>query len=105
MSDFLYKTDDIKAVIGENFCGPDVLPHGEEVLVAVFADDPKRNGHGVELYCISLPVKFYTIKALDSENSMGTPQKGFILSTGSGQLEWAVDTAKKINEGMVGIGE
>ncbi len=104
MFDSLYecRANGMKKALGDNFCGPDRLPHGQEVLVAVFEDNPKSDGHRVEMYCTALPAMFYKIKALDSKNSVGDEQKGFCLETGSGVFEWAVTTAKMINEGMLG---
>ena len=101
MFDCLYETKEIKEVLGYNFCGPDKLPHFQEVRIAVFEEDHENDGYGVELYCTAAPAKFFTVKALDYRNSVGDEKKGFSLSTGSGQFEWAVNAAKMINEGML----
>jgi hypothetical protein len=102
MLDFMYKTDEMKKALGDSFCGPNILPHGQEVRIAIFAEDSENDGNGVELYCCAMPAKFYTVKALDGKNSLGKDIKGFSLNTGSSELDWAVTTAKMINEGMLG---
>ena len=94
MFDCLYETKEMKKILGTSFCGPDRLPHFEEVRIAIFEEDHENDGYGVELYCTATPAKFFTIKALDSKNSVGDQQKGFKFSTGTGQFEWAVNTAK-----------
>lgn len=99
--DYLYETTEMKSHLGANFCGPEKLPHMQEVRVAVFDDNPESDGYAVEIYCTAAPAKFFTIKALDSKNSCGHPRKGFTLTAGSGQFEWAVNTAKMINDGAL----
>lgn len=106
MFNFMYKdgTDRLKKALGNSYCGPDILPHAESVKIATFKKEKESDGHDVELFVDAMPAQFYIIKALDGLNSVGDKQKGFSLNTGSGELDWAVTTAKKICEGMVGAG-
>lgn len=103
MLDFLYDTSEMKKALSGNWCGPSTLAHGIEVRIAVFKDDIKNDGYAVELCCTATPANFYTIKALDSKNSVGDMRKGFSLHTGSGCFEWAVETARMVNTGMLTV--
>lgn len=100
---FMYDTrSDDRAVFGANWCGPDVLTHAEDIVIARY---PKRgDGHDVEVTCCALPARFYEVRALPTTNSVGESKPGFTLSTGSGSemAQWAHLTAKLIASGMVG---
>ena len=102
MLDILYKTDEIKHYLRDRFCGPEIMPHAKEVRVGTF-NKIEDDGYNVELSATFLPADFYTIKALDSTNSIGEPQKGFMLSTGSGELTTAVLICEKIADGMLDL--
>ena len=92
-------TNNMKAALGNNFCGPDELPHAQEILIAKF-DKGSDDGYEVELYCTAYPAQAFRIKALDSKDSSGELRKGFTVVTGTGVFEWVVYTARLINEGM-----
>lgn len=102
MFDFLYKTDDIKSKIGKNFVGPDMLPHCKETLIAVYKKEKGSDGQDVELYCSAAPAQFFRIKALPGKNSIKDKQNGFEITTGSGMLDWSIETSKMIAGGMIG---
>lgn len=99
--DFLYETETLKDIMGSHYCGPDVLPHDEEVRVAKLDDDPESDGYGVEIYCTACPAQFFTIKILDSTNSIGEERGGFALTTGSGMAELSYQIALSVNQGMI----
>ena len=91
---FLYKTDDMKLKFGEHWVGPDVLPHNEKTLVAIVNNfDPNLE---VKIYCSALPSKFFYVEYHNDESKIS-------LETGSGNecMDWALQTAKLINSGMV----
>ena len=104
MFDELYNSDRIKGVFGDAWCGPEVLPRHQEVRIAKYEENADDDGQGVEVYCTAMPAQFFTVKALAGKNSVGDENPGFILSTGSDCAEWAAETARMINTGMVGLG-
>jgi hypothetical protein len=93
-----------RAAFGKHWIGPLRYPHCEEVAIALFRKHPEDgDGQDVHVYCSAMPARFYTLRAMDSTNSIGEPVKDFCLSTGSGQLQLVADMAKAISEGMLGI--
>jgi hypothetical protein len=82
--------EELKNKLGEYYCGPtDDFPFDKDVVVAKIKAD-NEDGHDVVLECYQCPARFYTIKWNNHE-----------LSTGSGQTDWAIQTAILISEGMV----
>ena len=103
MFDALYDTKNMSDALNDNWCGPDKLPHAEEVRIAIFDKEDGGDGHKVELYCTAMPAKFFTIKALETRNSAGELRQGFKLNTGSGCFEWSIKTAEMLTEGTLGV--
>ena len=100
---FLYRTERFSDIFGSAFCGPAVLEHGKETLVAKFEDKDDSDGQGVKVFCNSMPAMFFSVVAFDSKNTLGEPKKGFRVSFGSGCAEQAFSIAKLINEGMMSV--
>jgi hypothetical protein len=105
MLDFLYEPDERdRAIFGKFYIEPGVFPHAEEVLVARY---PKDGGDGqpCEICECRLPARFYTLKALESSNSIGNVQPAYEIGTGSGDEigrlihEFAIQAAR----GMIAV--
>ena len=73
-----------RAHFADHWCGPDVLPYGEDVLIAQYVSPEDSDGQSCDVYCCAMPARFYTLKALSGKNSIGEPKKAFTLGTGSG---------------------
>lgn len=102
---FMYNTrHDDRAVFGANWCGPDVLPHAKDIVIARYPKPDGGDGHDVEVTCCALPARFYEVRALPATNSVGDVKPGFTLATGSNNqmARWAHMTAKLIADGMIG---
>ncbi len=83
-----------------------VLQHGKETLIARFPKDPPSgDGQSVDVYCCAMPAEFFTIKALEAQDSLNKPKKPFELRTGSGMAEIARVIAANIAEGMLSLRE
>ena len=89
---------------GDKWCGPAVLPHAAEVLIARFPKDPDDgDGQEVEVYCSAYPARFYRLNVLPGPNSIGERHIGYGLSTGSSEHELAHRMAVAISQGMLGL--
>lgn len=80
----LYVADaDDRKPFGDRWCGPAAFEPWKTTLIAHY---PKtsRDGHAVDVYCDAGPARFYLVVARDGLNSVGAPNKGFALATGSG---------------------
>ena len=76
----------------------------EWTLIAKFPKHPKDgDGQDVRVYCSSLPAEFFLIEALETPNSVNELNKGFSLSTGSGQAKLIADMAQAISTGMLAL--
>jgi hypothetical protein len=95
---FLYETDELKNLFGDDFIGPDKLGHNKITLIVKYPEIKNNDGHGVEIYCKSLPAKFFKIVVLENEK-----EKGFALTTGSGCYREVKLIAEMINHGMIGL--
>lgn len=80
----------LKAVFGDKWYGPDVLPHGSETLIAVF--EPESDGVRVEVYALAMPAIFFIVRTSNYE-----------LTTGSSQSELAFKIADALSSDMLGI--
>lgn len=95
-----------KQPFGTHWCLSDNTPleHGKNTLIAVYKKNPKDgDGQHVEVYCIAVPSRFYTIKVLDGINSINKSKMSYSLSTGSSMEQLTADLAKAISEGMIGL--
>jgi hypothetical protein len=92
---FLYSTERERAAFGEAWCGPDEMPHQEEIVVARYKPTGEE-GHAVVVVASAWPARFYTI-------CVAKPGAAYTITTGSGMTSWAAETAKAIASGMVGI--
>lgn len=100
----MYKVrDSERNLFGDNWCGESVFDRATPMLIAKFEKPDGADGHDVEVYCSAAPSRFFTIKALDSTNSVGEFRKGFILETGSGMGQLTKQIAFEISQGMLGI--
>lgn len=95
--EFLYnaKTEAANA-FGKAWCGPERFQHGEQIIVAKYAEE--EGGQPVEVFCTAMPAIFYTL--IVSPNASAT-QRGYIVSTGSGMTNFAAETARAISTGML----
>lgn len=86
---------------GSSWVGPDKLAHGERTLVARYLGE--GDGQPVEVMCTAMPARFYQLVVLPHPNSVGEPQAGYEVHTGSGIAcaKWAAETASLISMGMV----
>ena len=81
------------------------LRHAQETLIATFPKDPPDgDGQPVEVYCTALPAEFFTIRALEASDGVGSTLKAFEISTGSGMAELTRVIAQAITEGMLSAG-
>jgi hypothetical protein len=104
MMEFLYDTDQEREAFGEHFCGPERLPHGEEVLVAKYPKTPPDgDGQSVEVYCLAMPARFYVLRVAPEPNGFGKAQQGCTVSTGSSMRELAHLMAAAFSTGMLGV--
>jgi hypothetical protein len=90
-------------VFGLNWCGSTKFEKHTPMLIAKFTKDKDSDGQDVEVYCSAAPARFFTIKALDSTNSVNEINKGFTLETGSGMAVLTKQIAEAISSGMLGI--
>lgn len=103
----LYRTDgllgreDGASFWGDAWCGPAVLPHWQETLIAKFTGT--GDGQDVEVYCTAAPARFYRINIIPGSNSIGEPMEGHVLTTGTGQEDLVKAIAIAYSEGMLGI--
>src|SRR3990172_6778843 len=96
----------IFAPIAQFFRPPKDFQHGEWHLIA---EIPKQGGDGypARVYECRVPARFFKVEVLDSNDSMGTPKKGFTLSTGSGDEMGVlcVQIALAASRGLIGLHE
>lgn len=96
--------DSERMPFGEHWCGPDQFEPHKETLVATYPKNPPDgDGQSVNVYCTAAPARFYTIRTQAGEDSMGYPQPGFTLSTGSSEQNLAAAIAEAISKGMLGM--
>lgn len=86
--EYLYRKERYIETWGKDWVGPEVLPHGETVLIARIPKLP--SGRAVEVFAEAWPATFYTVKAGNIE-----------ITTGSGQDELAKDIALALAQGML----
>jgi hypothetical protein len=91
------------AAFGAAWCGPELYETHKEQLIARYEPDADSDGQPVEIYCTPMPARFYTIRALESPNSVGEMQPGFELGTGSSMAQLAADMGAAIADGMLGL--
>ncbi len=92
------------AAFGPQWCGPDRYAHWEKTLVARYPKDTEEgDGQPCEVYCTAAPARFYTIKVLQADDSMGKSQSPWALAFGSGSHDLVATMAKAIAQGMVGL--
>jgi hypothetical protein len=65
--------------------------------------EAESDGQTVNVYEERWPGNFYTIEVLPGHNSIGFPQPGYRLNTGSGMKKLALDVAKAISKDMLGL--
>lgn len=102
----MYEADDRdQAIFGDAYIGPKEFDYGDWHLVAKYPKEEGGDGQDVEVYESRMPARFFKVVAKASPNSIGKMAEGFSLSTGSGDEmgKWAVETAKKISDGMIGL--
>jgi hypothetical protein len=98
----LYKPyDSEKQAFRENWIGPEAYKHMEEALIAKY--EPRPDGQPVEVYCTACPARFYTLKVAPYPNSLGKPEKGYEITTGSSMAKFAAELAGLIANGMIGF--
>ena len=61
-----------------------------ETHIATFEPDSDSDGETAYLYVTAYPSKFYEVVS-----------KGICLRTGSGMLDWAIETCRAISSGML----
>lgn len=106
MFESMYDPDDRdREIFGSLYSPPDRFRHGEWEKVAEIAKPEDSDGNPVTIYECRLPARFFKLVAHPSENTIGKPQPGFSLSTGSGDEmgELIVSMAKAIAGGMLDI--
>ncbi len=102
--DFLFEAQDRdRTPFGDKWAGPSAFEPWEETLVATFDTRAGGDGQTVQVFCTATPARFYKLKVLPGENSVGTPQGAYEINTGSGQAELAVKVAEAISKGMLGF--
>jgi len=102
MLDFLYEVRERDSqAFGNAWCGPKCFDHYKEALVARYPGE--GDGQTVEVYCRALPARFYTLKVLAGQNSVGDPKAAYQLCTGSDMGEFSAELAKHISQGMIGL--
>ena len=101
--DCLYDPDDRdRDIFGDAYLPPVRFEHGEWHLVARYRPE-SEDGQAVEVDELRMPARFYRLRALPCANSVGTPVRGWTLSTGSGDamgslLAWV---ARSVAQGML----
>jgi hypothetical protein len=104
MLDFLNEPYECELrAFGKHWCGPKILEHGERNLIARYEKDDGSDGQSVEVYAIPMPARFYVIKVLAGENSIGDAKPAWELGTGSGQHSLAAKIAEAVRAGMLAL--
>ncbi len=107
MIDFLYKGNDPRdqrIFEGLNYEGPEVFSHCDWHTVARIPKRSGGDGQDCEIQESRMPARFFWLIVRPSENSVGEPIDGWVLSTGSGDDVGAlmVAIAKMVSDGMIG---
>lgn len=97
--------DHERRAFGTAWCGPEKYSHGEEALCARYEASFDSDGQTVEVHCEAWPARFYRLRALAGNDSVGEPLPSFTLCTGSGMAALAAEIAKAISTGMLSFGE
>lgn len=95
--------DEEVQAFGGAWCGPERYSLWEKCLVARYNKRKASDGQSVSVYCTPAPARFYQAEVEPSPNSVGTPQPGYSISTGSGQAKLIALIAQSISEGMLGF--
>lgn len=93
--------EDEKKVFGRHWCGPEEYLPWEKVLVARYPKLEGGDGQDVEIYCVAVPARFYSIRVLAGENSVKTYLPAYKIETGSGASTVAALLGKEISRGML----
>ena len=90
-------------LFGDAWCGPSHYEHAREHLIARYMTEEGAEGQTVEIFCTSLPARFYSLRAIEGRNSEGTLFPAFVLVTGSGleMARLASDMGKAVAAGML----
>ena len=88
---------------GDNWCGPDVYPHMQDVLCASYKAAEGGDGQSVDVYCCAMPARFYKIVARPGVNSVGDPIPAWEFGTGSSASKLAAEMAHAASKGMLGF--
>jgi hypothetical protein len=98
--DILYANEHPIESLGKAYKHPrGGFEHGKDFLVATLPGE--GDGQSVEVYECRLPARFFTLKVLAGPNSVGEPQIGYEVGTGSGDGELAGHIAMAIANGML----
>jgi hypothetical protein len=95
-----------RALFGKRYIKVGKFSHGDWQTVARFEKDREDgDGQAVEIDECRLPARFFRLRVLAAKDSMGKPQPGFVLTTGSGDEVGAlmVKLAEAVAGGMVGL--
>lgn len=90
----LYTTKALAALFGAHFVGPEILPHGESVCVAIYMAKDGTDGQNVEVYCTAMPAMHFKVVA-----HPGNGKPGFTLQTGPSAELIATALANRIASG------
>jgi hypothetical protein len=90
-------------VFGDDYNPPQVFVHGESHLIATLDPSPNSDGQQVLIYECRLPARFFTIKVMPGLNSIGEPNEGVCIGTGSGDGTLAYQIAQGFQTGMLGV--
>lgn len=100
--DSLYYPDERdRVVFGDRYCPPEKFSHGDWHKVAVYEKGEGGDGQTVEIDESRLPARFFRIRGLPSQNSIGEPVPGFEVTTGSSMEKLAHEIALAASEGML----
>lgn len=92
----MYKSDRLKESFKEYFCGPDILPEKEYVLVAQY-QPINEDGCFVNVYAQAWPAVFFKIDILKDGNVINT------INTGSSMRDFVAELAYQFADGMLNI--
>lgn len=102
MCDFLLKSDasEIKP-FGKRWCGPGKYDLGKRTLIAEYAKNKNEEARHVKVFCTAMPARFYEIEVEEGKNSVKDLQKGYKISTSSGEAGIAAIIAEAISGGKL----
>lgn len=103
MFDLLYGARDKMLSLGKAYKPPKTFQHGKWEIIATLKKK-HEDGLDAEVYECRLPARSFKVVVKDGTNSVGKANKGFTLSTGSGEDmgELCGMIAKAASEGMIG---